>query len=138
MVVVAEAIEVALRKGRTTEELRLLSAGTRKDGMHISTYSKRSGRVTCRGPLPAPVKSETLVSYDPHDTTSAEGLWVGLTLDLEHIEWEEHNLSDTDHTARTWSATLHQYEAVQTYLPAKEDIIALPVLGPNVRSKSVP
>jgi hypothetical protein len=61
------------------------------------TYRKRSRRVTCRSPSPAAVEAETLVGNNLEETASPESLGVGLTLDLEHVQRQKDNLSNTNH-----------------------------------------
>lgn len=63
------------------------------------THSKRTRRVTGRRPTPATVQSEALVPDDLEHATATERLWVCLALDLEHVEGEQDDLSDTDQTA---------------------------------------
>jgi hypothetical protein len=63
----------------------------------IETYRKRSRRVTCRSPSPAAVEAKALVGNNLEETASPEGLRVGLTLDLEHVQWQKDNLSNTNH-----------------------------------------
>jgi hypothetical protein len=60
------------------------------------TYSERTRGVTGSSPLPSSVETEALVSNDSDNTTSTESLWVCLSLDLEDIEWEEDNFTNTN------------------------------------------
>jgi hypothetical protein len=62
----------------------------------ISTYRKRAGRVTCCRPSPTTVKSETLVSDNPEQSSSPESLWVCLSLDLEHIQRQKNDFTNTN------------------------------------------
>lgn len=80
LVVVIELEEELLGKGRTTEQ------------------GEGTGGVAGGGPSPAAVQAETLVGDDLEDTTAAEGLGVGLTLDLEDVQGQENDLTDTDQT----------------------------------------
>lgn len=50
------------------------------------TYRERAGGVTGRGPAPATVQTQALVTDDLDDAAAAEGLGVGLALDLEDVE----------------------------------------------------
>lgn len=61
-----------------------------------SEESKRTGSVTGSGPAPATVKPEPLVGNNLEETTAAESLGVGLALDLQDIEGEENDLTDSD------------------------------------------
>ena len=78
LVVVVELEEITLGESGSTEE------------------SERTWSVTGSSPSPSAVETEALILDDTDDTASAESLWVCLTLDLEDVEWEEDNLSDTD------------------------------------------
>lgn len=60
------------------------------------TYRKRPRGIARRRPAPTPVQPEALVLDDPEHTTAAEGLGVGLALDLEHVKRQENDLADTD------------------------------------------
>lgn len=82
LVVVVEAEQVLLGEGGTTEE------------------GKGAGSVAGGGPAPAAVEAETLVGNDLEDTAAAEGLGVGLALDLEDVQRQEDNLTNTDQTGR--------------------------------------
>jgi hypothetical protein len=63
------------------------------------TYSERTGSVTGGGPAPTTVQTETLIGNNLEDTTATESLRVCLTLDLEDIERQENNLTNTNQTA---------------------------------------
>ena len=63
----------------------------------METYRKRSRRVTGRSPSPATVEAKALVGNNLEEATSPEGLRVGLTLDLEHVQRQKDNLSNTNH-----------------------------------------
>lgn len=98
-VVILEGKEVFLGKGRATEELRrnpVVSSHQQVKSPRVQTYSERSRRVTGSSPAPATVKAEALVLDNPEDTTSPEGLGVCLALNLENIEREENDFTDTN------------------------------------------
>lgn len=80
LVVVGQTEEVLLRESRTTEE------------------GERSGGISGSSPSPTTVETESLICNDLEDTTSAEGLGVCLTLDLEDVQGQQDNLTDTDQT----------------------------------------
>ena len=61
-----------------------------------STYRERTRRVTGCCPAPATVQTEALVGDDPEQSTSTESLGVGLALDLEHVERQQDDLTDTN------------------------------------------
>lgn len=65
------------------------------------TYSKRTGCVTGGSPAPSAVQTEALVGNDPEQSTSPERLRVGLTLDLEDVERQQDNLTNTDQRTST-------------------------------------
>lgn len=48
-----------------------------------------------------PVETHALVLDNGQETTATEGLRVGLTLDLQNIERQKSNLTDTDQTMST-------------------------------------
>ena len=87
--------QVLLGEGRTTEELlSTMSAG------EMETHSKGPGSVTRHRPAPAAVqRSDTLLGHDLEEATALECLGVGLHLDLENIEGQEDDLTDTSQTA---------------------------------------
>ena len=70
-------------------------------GSGRDTYRERPRGVARRRPAPSPVQAEALVLNDLEHTAAAEGLGVGLALDLEHVEREEDDLADADKTARS-------------------------------------
>jgi hypothetical protein len=61
-----------------------------------STYRERTGRVTGCCPAPATVQTEALVGDDPEQSAATESLGVGLALDLENVERQQDNLTDTN------------------------------------------
>jgi hypothetical protein len=71
------------------EDELLSSGGTSEEG-------ERARSISGSSPLPSTVETEALVGNNLEETTALESLWVRLTLDLEHVQWEEDNLSDTD------------------------------------------
>jgi hypothetical protein len=100
--VVLELEEVLLGHGGTTEEL--LSAVCREwislsatPRCHArATHSERAGSVTGHGPAPAAVeRGDTLLGDELDNATALERVGVGLHLDLEDVEGEEDNLTDT-------------------------------------------
>lgn len=50
------------------------------------TYGKRTRGISSSGPAPSSVQTKSFVADNLEDTTAAEGLGVGLALDLEHVE----------------------------------------------------
>lgn len=60
------------------------------------TYSERTGGVASGSPAPTTVETESLILDDLKDTTALESLGVCLTLDLEDVERQQHNLTNTD------------------------------------------
>ena len=60
------------------------------------TYRERTRRVTGCCPAPATVQTEALVGDDPEQTASTESLGVGLALDLENVERQQDDLTDTN------------------------------------------
>ena len=60
------------------------------------TYRERTRRVTGCCPAPATVQAEALVGDDPEQTASTESLGVGLALDLENVERQQDDLTDTN------------------------------------------
>jgi hypothetical protein len=67
-----------------------------REGGREATYGERARCIARRGPAPAAVQAEALVLDDLKDAAAAEGLGVGLALDLEHVEREEDDLADAD------------------------------------------
>lgn len=65
------------------------------------TYSERSGSVTGGSPAPTTVETEALIGNNLDDTAATESLGVRLSLDLENVEREKDNLSNTNQTKRT-------------------------------------
>lgn len=61
-----------------------------------SKQSKGSGGVSGSGPAPASVQTHTLLLDDLEEASALESLGVSLSLDLEDIEGQENNLSNTD------------------------------------------
>ena len=80
------------------------------------TYSERTRSVTGSSPAPAAVETEALVLDDAQNTTTTESLRVGLTLDLENIEREDDNLTNTDQAIRCQPSLLHKLRT--QYSPA--------------------
>jgi hypothetical protein len=64
----------------------------------FAAYGEGSRSVSCSCPTPSSVESEAFVGYDLKDTSATEGLRVRLSLDLQNVEREKDNLSDTDET----------------------------------------
>lgn len=64
----------------------------------MGTYSERSGSVTGGSPTSTTVETHTLIGDDLEQTTATESLGVSLTLDLEDVQGQKDDLSDTDQT----------------------------------------
>jgi hypothetical protein len=64
------------------------------------TYSERSRGITGSSPASAAVKSHTLVGNNLEEATAAESLGVRLTLDLQDIQGEENDFTNTDQTVQ--------------------------------------
>lgn len=98
-VVVLEVEDELLSSGGTTKELHHMLAIVPSGCvgyLRRATYSERARGVSGGSPLPSTVQSHTLIGNDLEKTTALESLWVGLTLDLQDVQWEEDNLSNTD------------------------------------------
>lgn len=63
-----------------------------------SSYSEGSRSISGSCPSPATVQAEALIGDDLEDTTAAESLGVGLSLDLQDVERQENNLTNADQT----------------------------------------
>lgn len=100
LVVVLQAVDVLLGKGRSTEELEYKLAngilGLERDA--IDTYSERARGITGGSPAGTAVKTHTLIRDDLEQATATEGLGVGLTLNLQDIQREQDDLANTDQT----------------------------------------
>jgi hypothetical protein len=90
-VVVLELVKVLLGCGRATEK------------------RERTRSVASSGPAPTSVQAEALIGNNPHDTTATERLRVCLSLDLEHVEREQDDLTNTNDAA---SSGVHDSLAV--------------------------
>lgn len=97
-VVVGELEEVFLGSGTTTEELYRALVRCFCHRQVGYTHSERTGSVTGGSPAPTSVETEALVCDDSEETATTEGLGVCLTLDLENVERENDNLTNTDQT----------------------------------------
>ena len=62
------------------------------------TYSERSGSVTGGCPAGTPVQTHTLIGDNLEEATAAEGLGVRLTLNLQDIQRQQDDLTNTDQT----------------------------------------
>lgn len=62
------------------------------------TYSERARSVTGSGPASTAIQAHTLVLDDSEQTTATESLRVGLAFDLQDVQWQENDLTDTDQT----------------------------------------
>lgn len=95
-VIVAEA-EGLFSECRTSEKLYggsvLALLTTRVKG---NTNRKTSRGVPGGSPAPPAIQSKPFIGNNLEQPTAAEGLGVGLALNLENIEGEEDNLSDTN------------------------------------------
>lgn len=70
-------------------------------GKRVTTEKgKRTGSVSGRGPSPASVKTETFVCQDFQEPTATERLWVCLALDLQNVQWQQHNLTNSNQRTR--------------------------------------
>ncbi|KAI6769715.1 hypothetical protein HG530_004344 [Fusarium avenaceum] len=139
LVVVLKVEEVLLGESRTTEELSWVSILVHPIRSDFKTYSKRTRSVTGSSPAPTTVQTETLIGNDLEDTTATEGLGVCLTLDLEDIEGQKNDLTNTDQTASALAFEAPRGELMlMPYLPAVECMMALPVFLPKAPSKSAP
>lgn len=71
-----------------------------------NTYSERSGSVTGGCPAGTPVQTHTLIGDNLDEATTAEGLGVRLTLNLQDVQRQQDDLTNTDQTrVRDRSAT---------------------------------
>lgn len=61
-----------------------------------NTYSEGTRSVTGSSPTCTTVKTHTLIRDDLDETAAAEGLGVGLTFDLQDVQGQENDLTDTD------------------------------------------
>lgn len=109
LVVVLEVEEVLLGESRASEELRngslsvLILDGCCEllSGWRMGAYGERSGGVASGGPSPASVQAKALVGNNLEDATAAEGLGVRLALDLEHIEGQQDDFTNTNQAVTT-------------------------------------
>lgn len=98
-VVVLQGVDVFLGEGGATEELYIsVSIKMHYMDWEFSAYREGPGGVTGSSPASSPVETEALIRNDLEQTTAAEGLRVSLTLDLQDIQRQEDDLSDTDQT----------------------------------------
>lgn len=97
-VVVGQLEEVFLSSGTTTEELYHALATCFCQKRVKYTHSERTGSVTGGSPAPTSVETEALVGNDSEETATTESLRVCLTLDLENVEGENDDLTNTDQT----------------------------------------
>lgn len=105
------------------------------------TDSERTGSVTGSGPASTPVEAHTLIGDNLEQATATEGLGVCLTLDLQNIQREQNDFSDTDQAGGSSQPNVVlkvRADAILSHLPAVACIIAFPVPLPNALSKSVP
>lgn len=65
----------------------------------MGTHRERSGGVSRRRPAPSAVEAEPFILDDRQHTAAAEGLGVGLALDLEDVEREQDDLANADQAA---------------------------------------
>lgn len=61
-----------------------------------STYGEGTRSITGCSPASTPVETHPLIRNNFEQATATEGLGVCLTLDLQDIQGEQNNLSDTD------------------------------------------
>ncbi|KAH3668201.1 hypothetical protein OGAPHI_001955 [Ogataea philodendri] len=76
--VVLQVENVLFSKGRTTEQ------------------SKGARGISSSSPSPSFVQSQSLVLQDLDKTSTLESLGVCLSLDLQDIQWQQHNFTNTD------------------------------------------
>ena len=60
-----------------------------------SEECERAGSVSSSGPAPTSVQVDIFVGQDTQEAARSERFRVGLTLDLEHIQWQKNDLSDS-------------------------------------------
>jgi hypothetical protein len=65
-----------------------------------NTYRKRARRIPRRRPSPPPIKPKALIPDNPEHTPPPKSLRIRLTLNLQHIERQNHNLANPNDTAR--------------------------------------
>lgn len=81
LVVVLELEQLLLRPRATSEE-------------------RKGARSVTRGrPARTAVQAHSLIGDDAHEAAVAESFWVGLALDLEHVEGQQDDLADADERA---------------------------------------
>jgi hypothetical protein len=118
LVVVLKLEEIFLGESRTSKELIRVNAFVSKSliifthillpvryngtsmrlGLKRRAYSERAGCVSSSSPSPASVQAEALVGNNLQDSTATESLGVGLALDLEDIEGQQDDFTDTNQT----------------------------------------
>ena len=64
------------------------------------TYSKRARGIAGGCPARAAVQAHPLIGNNPEQTAAAESLWVRLPLDLEHVEWQQDDLTNANQAVR--------------------------------------
>lgn len=107
----------------------------------VRTYSERTRSVTSGGPAGTPVETHALIRNDLEETTATEGLGVCLTLNLQNVQREEDDLTNTDQTRTQKLATCITKITNPiriTHLPAVACIIAFPLPFPKALSNSLP
>lgn len=62
------------------------------------SYSERARGVSGSSPAPTTVQAKALISDNLEDTTAPESLGVCLALDLEDIQRQQNDLTNTDQT----------------------------------------
>ena len=63
-------------------------------------YREGTWSVASNRPTPTSVQRRSLLSDDTDNAAAAERFRIDLTLDFEHIKWEENHLADTRQAAR--------------------------------------
>jgi hypothetical protein len=144
-----------VRKGQLKPSWKLRPRNGRRDGSAISAGSKRTngertGRVSTHGPSPTSVERETFVLDDVKEGPVSERLRVGLTKDLEDVEREKNDLSDSGQANRrrklTDSASLSFTRCKifpsrlrrETHDPAAASLNIFPFFSPNCLVKKPP
>lgn len=104
-VVVLQIVDVFLGKSRSTEELAQgMSEQVPPQGkLGSNTYREGTGGISGGRPTSAPVQTHALIGNDLEQTTATEGLGVSLTLNLEDVQREKDDLSNTNQTKHSQS-----------------------------------
>lgn len=105
----------------------------------MQSYSKRARGVASSSPASTTVKTHSLICNNLENASSAECLGVCLAFNLQNIEREEDDLSDSNQTkSKSASALRSTASPTNAYLPAVACIIAFPVPLPKALSNWFP